>query len=136
MPHVIIVLRILIVPTFAKISMNNPNVRTRVIMDRIFDVVSAKAWRNGTDQTRVLQTTIVRHTTATVVTRYPTVTTRTIIANVHTVCQIMIAEVPSAMQGRFHSVEVIPANATDMSMVIGSRGLPGLAARAPVGMVR
>lgn len=61
---------------------------------------------------------------------------RTIIANVHTVCQIMIAEVPSAMQGRFHSVEVIPANATDMSMVIGSRGLSGLAARAPVGMVR
>lgn len=31
-----------------------------------------------------------------------------------TVCQIMIVEVPSAMQGRFHSVEVIPANATDM----------------------
>lgn len=31
-----------------------------------------------------------------------------------TVCQIMIVEVPSAMQGRFHSVEVIAANATDM----------------------
>lgn len=78
----------------------------------------------------------MQHTTATVVTKYLTVIMRANIANVHTVWKIMIAELPSVMQERFHPVKVIIANVIDRYMVIGSSGLIGRAVRAPVGMVR
>lgn len=48
MPYVIFVLLTLIVPTFAKINMNNPNVLTRATTGRIWDVVSAKVSSNYT----------------------------------------------------------------------------------------